>query len=918
LVIAGAAGQTLQRDAFDGKEPLWARGPANVPAAEEAHALTGEHAHSLPTSEYLRVKADANGELNPFVYYSYPTRPAPVADDMTVRVWVRASRPGVQLLARVVLPRERNPDKPGEPLTVLLRGESYTVAGGFWQPLELRRPAKLLKDEQQTLRAKLQRDVTIDGAYVDRVVLNLYAGPGVTEAWIDDLEVGPVIETVSPPSATGGNATGGGKMPTPAQTTSRANIPPTTPLVTPVPPPIQSPKGARVAVEFNREQLYVGGRKYLFRGVRYSDTPLKVLRDAGLNTLFVDHALEPNVYEEAVREGFWLVPVLPSGTPDPEAVARDVGRFAADDAVLFWYLGGDFRGGMIDTATRTAHAVRAADPNRPLALDAWDGLPSFSRQADLISAHRFPLMTSLELPQYRDFLNSRRQLDRYGSFFWTWVQTHVQDPILTTVYPEAAAGQFTEPIGPQAEQIRLVTYLALSAGCKGLAFWSDRFLADTHQGRDRLLALALLNQELQMLEPLLLGVVDAPVWIDTSIPEVKAAVLRCDRGVLVLPLWLGQGAQLVPGQSASAKLTMTVPMVPTGTQAWTVSPGEVKSLPPPKRVVGGSEVTLNEFDITAAVVFTSDNSPTGLLVKWQEQSRRMVKLAAQWSYQLAAVEIDKVEKVQAQLRDLGHEPGDARTLLAKSHQYVAEAKAAWDADDYRKAYRDAQRALRPLRILMRAEWEEAAKSLGPDAPPTASPYAVSFFTLPKHWRFRALLEQCSPGGNRLPDGDFEQPGALPSGWREQRSTPDEVEGDVRLTSEQPHEGRRCLMIQVRPRMLPPANAPAGPPPPVTVLEATYLAVTSPPVALPPGSLVRISGWVKLPKAVEGSADGALVFDTAGGEPLGLRLTAATKGWQRFTLFRRVPATGAVQVTAALTGVGTAYFDDLTIEPLNPK
>ena len=43
-----------------------------------------------------------------------------------------------------------------------------------------------------------------------------------------------------------------------------------------------------------------------------------------------------------------------------------------------------------------------------------------------------------------------------------------------------------------------------------------------------------------MLEPLLLGVVDAPVWVDTSIPEVKAAVIRCDRGVLVLPMWLGR------------------------------------------------------------------------------------------------------------------------------------------------------------------------------------------------------------------------------------------------------------------------------------------------------------------------------------------------------------------------------------------
>ena len=36
-------------------------------------------------------------------------------------------------------------------------------------------------------------------------------------------------------------------------------------------------------------------------------------------------------------------------------------------------------------------------------------------------------------------------------------------------------------------------------------------------------------------------------------PEVKAAVFRSpERGVLVLPMWLGKGAQFVPGQCAAA------------------------------------------------------------------------------------------------------------------------------------------------------------------------------------------------------------------------------------------------------------------------------------------------------------------------------------------------------------------------------
>jgi hypothetical protein len=113
-------------------------------------------------------------------------------------------------------------------------------------------------------------------------------------------------------------------------------------------------------------------------------------------------------------------------------------------------------------------------------------------------------MTSLELTQYRDWLNQRRQLARPGTFFWTWVQTHLPDWYTTLIYEQSSAAPFREPIGPQPEQIRLMTYVALSAGCRGLGFWSDRFLADTHQGRDRLLTLALLNQEIQMLGPMLL------------------------------------------------------------------------------------------------------------------------------------------------------------------------------------------------------------------------------------------------------------------------------------------------------------------------------------------------------------------------------------------------------------------------------
>ena len=98
------------------------------------------------------------------------------------------------------------------------------------------------------------------------------------------------------------------------------------------------------------------------------------------------------------------------------------------------------------------------------------------------------------------------------------------------------------------------------------------------------------------------------------------------------------------------------------------------------------------------------------------------------------------------------------------------------------------------------------------------------------------------------------------------------------------------------------------------LERTFLAVNSPPVRLPPGSLVRISGWVRLPEDVKATADGVMLYDSVAGEGLAVRLTDRT-GWKAFHLYRRVPPSGAVSVTMAMTGIGTAYFDDIRIEPL---
>jgi hypothetical protein len=875
FTLGSASAQQIHRNSFESQEPAWIKGPADVPYQEVAHRLAEDWAHTGQKSEYIRLQAEQGNHI----HYTYNVGKAPLGPDLNIGVWLRANRPGMQLMARLVLPNERNGDRLDEPLSTLLRGEIYDSVGR-WKPLRLKDAPKLAKDQQQLLRAQLNRDVNMKDAYVDRIVLNVYGGPGLTEVWIDDLEVGPVADPSVFKSA--------------ARAADRGA------------PAAKLVPGRTDLARLNRERLFVGDRRFFFRAIRRSDTPLKALRSAGFNTVWLDSTTSQADVDEAVGLGFWIVPALPLPSTQSQAnaanvFARGLAQYRDQDGLLFWYLGdGGLAAEQAPAVGQAALAVRTADPQRPIAADVWDGFGPYGQSVGMLGVHRWPLMTGLELARYRDWLTQRRLLANPNTFTWTWVQTHLPDWYTTLVYGRPATAGFSEPIGPQPEQIQLLTYLAVASGCKGLGFWSDRFLADSHQGHDRLLGLALVNQELQMLEPLLVSALP-PDWIDTSKPEVKAAKMATEFGTLVLPIWVGPGSQYVAGQGAVAKLSMIVPEVPVGTHAWEVTPAYVKALKC-ERVVGGTQVTLPEFGLTAAILFTTDNGPQGLLARLQEQTRRHRKLAAQWAHDLAEAELAKVLAVEAELERDNHVLPDGPQLIADARRRLQVAEEHWKNGDFPEAYNEAQRALRPLRILMRGQWESATKDLDT---PVASPYAVSFYTLPAQWRFMEQVRSGLAGANVLPDGGFEPVSsqAAPT-WQAQEVTLDEVEMSARRVAEAPQEGRQCLMLQIKPKN--PALAPRA-------LERTFLAVHSPEVRLQPGTLVRVSAWVKIPKQLEATSDGALLYDSAGGEPLALRVLVAPK-WRKYTLYRQVPASGTLHLTLALTGIGTVYFDDVRIEP----
>lgn len=911
LAFAAAYGQQMIQFGFEGRVPLWQPGRHDAGYKETLHELTDKTVHGGQRSETIQFEAE-NGT---YIHYTYTLGRAPVTDDLNISLWVRANRPGVQLLARVVFPKEWDPSNPGHPLTVLLPGERYQVVQ-HWQPLSLPTPVKLLRQQQQLLAGTLKREINTTDAYVDQLVLNVYCGPGETRVWIDDLEAGPAFDVPLP--GTGSERRDAAPTGNPAKE------------MTPARPAVNSRPDE---VRLEGGHLKVGNQRLFLLGIRHTGTPLPVLRNVGFNTVWLDESAPAGLIESAANLGFWIVPTLhapeiveqpggkiPGQLTANEVFHRNVSRFLREQAVLCWDLGGNLPIEKSRAVMNTAQAIHNIDPLRPLAADVRDGFLRYSRAGNqqlMIGTHRWPLLTSMEMDDYRQWLMQRRLLLPPDAFCWTWIQTHLPDWFMTTAY-ERNNGKFREPIGPHPEQIRLLSYIALGCGYRGLGFWSDRFLADSHMGRDRLLALARLNQEFRLLEPLLVTVNKEPQWIqaympslfpglpDTPLLGIMAAVLHCDKAVLVLPIWMGPGAQYVPPQGFWAQVRFKV-MVPENYTAWEVTPGRFRSFPS-KPVLGGREVILQDFNLTNAIVFTDDVVGSGSLIpRFQEMQRYMRKDAAQLAHDQAQEEIVKAALVHEDLKALGKRIHDGDDVLETARKWLKKSHDNRLNGEFERAHADALLAMRAVRILMRQHWDAAMKTL---TTPVACPFALSFFTLPRYWQYYNEIVKLYPGKNVLPDGDFEWPPnqAKPEWGLEEAKSLDGVGCEAKRVANNPREGRQSLMLRLQAKNILKA---------AQVLERTFVAIHSPAVHLPPGTPVRISAWICVPEAIIGSPDGALLYDSAGGEPLAVRQSQATP-WKQFIFYRNVPDSGKIHVSMALTGLGTVFFDDLRIEPLTDK
>jgi len=813
----------------------------------------------------------------------------------------------LSLAARVVLPRTIDP-RTNKPLVAVVVSETVYNDVGRWQQLRLADLPRLVARQVRALRMQLGPQVDDREAYLDAIVLNIYGGQGVTNVWIDDLDIAGYV-----------NLTG---APAPQMVAPQSRIGNLSPNNPPAASGFSAPAGAakRFDIRLSLSVLKIDDRPFFARAIEHQGEPLALLRQLGFNAVWLKQLPTQEILEEADRQGLWLIcppprPTRSDGSEDMEGTLAPIGP--AFDRVLMWDLGSDLTDAQLQSTHRWADQLRSADRRaaRPLLCKPQCDLRGFSRIGNndmTLLVDRRPLGTSMELKDYGTWIGLQPLIALPGTPMWTTVQTQPNESLRMQI--AALDPGAPPPSCVSFEQMRLLTYTAVAAGSRGLVFLSSSPLdAADPATRERAMALDLLNLDLMLLEPWAAAGNYCDAAASTE-KQVAATVLRAPRGRLLLPIWSAQGAQCVPGQSAANKVSFVVPAVPEDSNAFEMTPGGLHRLSDP-RVTGGKQVTFEEFSLTSQVLLAHDPLVVdGLLRRSEIIGQRAARLARDLAF-------DKRNSVLSAMKQLGQPAPAAKQLGAwidAANRNLQSCDAQLAAKDDQAASLSADRATRPLRMIERYYWDqavnnEAARRNG--ISPATSPATMSFETLPLHNRLLQRI-RTSRGPNILPAGDFEDPNAvLQAGWR---NIPNISRGNdpggqpllrtsADLIGDAAHRGAMGLRLSADPTS--PENAPI-------TIETPPVRFISPLVPARVGQLVCVHGWVNVPDAITGSVDGLMIYDNQGGEALADRI-GVSKVWRQFVLYRIVTQPGGVNVTFALTGLGTAFIDDVGIEVLEP-
>jgi hypothetical protein len=151
-----------------------------------------------------------------------------------------------------------------------------------------------------------------------------------------------------------------------------------------------------------------------------------------------------------------------------------------------------------------------------------------------------------------------------------------------------------------------------------------------------------------------------------------------------------------------------------------------------------------------------------------------------------------------------------------------------------------------------------------------------------------------------------------AGWRQERNLVAGAQTVVELSPVNAREGRFALHLAAS---FENGSGQGGPRSAMAAADTPLVRVLSAPTPITPGSLVRISGWIRI-DGDDGSGPILRIADSFGGDELA-DYWRGTPDWRPFVLYRAAPGSSLLTLKFELLAPGEVWLDDVRIEVLLP-
>ena len=862
---------------FEQLTPTWERSETDC-AIQNSKWDARRTNEKSKNNRFERIKFSTGHGTHIFV--THEVTPALVIPELVPSIRVKSEHRGVKIYARVVLPETPSPDGVG-PMTTLVSGEAYK-SNGKWQRIAIgigagnQNLAERLREKIWLWRREHGQHVSARGAYIDKVVLNLYSGPGDTTVDIDDLRVDGVVAAKPVIASRSASTVRDDKV----QAASGVEA--------------DSDK-KRSLVLRDGTVLLVKKQPFFARIIQHNGEPFDYLKALGFNVIELKSTATYEQLEQASKLDIWCI------CPPPSNVGLSPIPFHFD-RVMAWKLGDKLTGRDLPAIEQRVREIRESDQRvgRPIFGHAASDWTELADLTDIMVTGFSPLGTSFIASQYSDWIQARGNANGNGKPIWANVQTELSTELIDQV-KLLARNLPPTPLEPQ--QIKFLAYEAITGGARGLRFTSaNRLDGIDPVTRLRALTLEWINAELIQLEPWIAGGALMGRLPTSESSGVEVTAINTNRSRLLLIQRPTHHEQYLAGDQPPASIRFQDAESAFTDNAQLLGLSGLETLPN-VRGINGTELKIDNCPYAAAVVLTQDP----VVVNWLTASyQRLSKQSIlQMQFELTQQWLAIQQLIDAQMARIGRQTPVAASELTQANAAIGNATRMLTQNNELSAEQFLNRANFHLAQARREIINEPLASFQSKSSAALTSHCS---LIPLHWTLASTLANGSWNPNGLPAGDFENlQQMMSSGWRNRRTENDVVATKVELAEQAAVDGQYGLRLTVSPIQHLRRT--------MDLVSAPPLTIESPPVKVKAGQLVRIHGWVNVPSPLSGSHDGLRITDSLAGPAMAERISI-TSGWQEFTLYRAAEKTGLFSIKFEMTGIGVASVDEVTIRAVD--